>query len=210
MRTIALRLLTAGLALAVASCVQAPNTVLKSYDISTGEPIPVGLRPPGAWVYLGQETKPPQVQTMRWVRPEGMAPRPALPPAQGGAQNGPDPATQLRKPMAAPGAWTASYEFQVMPRPPQPGQEYFASFREAMLAECPSADIRPLQLDSVDIVIEAHARGCARFGQQSQIDRFLFGAKNLYHIVYVIHAGTFTREQHAEALDALRAWSFKE
>jgi hypothetical protein len=209
MRTIALRLLAFAVMLAPTACIQPPNVILKSFDTTTGEPVPMGLQDPGSWVYLGQQSLPGPVQSMRWIRPEGTPPRPVAVPAKDGSAPRPDPAAQLGKPATAPtGTWSASYEFQTAPSPGQPGQAYFAAFRRAMMAECPSAEVTPLQLDSVEIVVEAHARGCPRFGQQSQIDRFLFGGTDLYHMVYAIHAGSFAPGQRREALDAVTAWNF--
>jgi hypothetical protein len=143
---------------------------------------------------------------MEWVKPVQMEPRPSTVSAsmQASAQM----ATQLGKPAEAPpGDWTESFEYQVVARPSVSPAEYLETFKALQSRDCPSATVTPIRVDSAELLLEAKSGGCARYGDQDEIDRLLFGRNGLFHMVYSVKSLDMTADQRKVGINAVNDWN---
>ncbi len=94
-----------------------------------------------------------------------------------------------------------------MARPSVSPAEYLDTFKAALSRDCPSATFTPIRLDSAELLLEAKSGGCARFGNQDEIDRFLFGRHDLFHMNYMVKSLDMTPDQRAVGIKAVNDWN---
>jgi len=183
-------ILFAGMAIALAGCSGPPDRMNSSFTMRNGQPIPAALPDPENWTFLGSQTVPGQYQKQKWVKP---------------AQ------TQQRQLETAVGATagdgTESFEYQDLRRPAVSPAEYLDTFKALQSRDCPSGTVTPIHVDSAELLLEAKSGGCARFGNQAEIDRFLFGKTDLFHMVYTINSLEMTPDQRALGIKAVNDWN---
>ncbi len=179
------------------------------FVLNGGQPIPVGLPHPETWVYLGiQKTSDNKLQSMTWVKPVAMPSR----QYQSGDQSKAaidEALAQLFKPLEKyPQEYSESFEYQDFPRPLKSPQEYIDVLKELQLSGCPSGSVTPIRVSSTELLVEMKSGGCERFGNQDEIDRFLFGKTDLFHMNYMVKSPEMTPEQREIAIKAVTSWSY--
>lgn len=183
---------------------KAADRIFMQFDVDSGQPIANGLTNPGSWVFLGTRTIPNKMQTMTWVRPIGMTPREVRHLDQKEAVK---VYVLIGKPRESfSGEYSESFEYQDLARPRGKPQQYFDAFKQQQLQACPSGIVAPISVNETELILEAKSGGCERFGDQDEIDRFLFGRRDLFHMVYSVKLREMTAEQHAAAMKAVTAW----
>lgn len=174
-----------------------------AFNMQTGQPIPEALPDPGRWISLGTETIQGQRQTMVWVKPVAMTPRAAVASPIDASK-----AVQLFRPLESfSREWTERFEYQDLPRPSVTPAAYLDVFRDLQARNCPSGTVEPLRVESAELLLEARSGGCAAFGEQDEIDRFIFGQSDMFHMIYVVKAHEMTEAQRAIGLKAVNAWN---
>jgi hypothetical protein len=120
---------------------------------------------------------------MTWVKPINMPPREIHKTDQGIALKA---LGLLGKPLESyAGEYSDSFEYQSFPRPRGDPKQYFDSFKQQQMQACPSGDVTLIRVSDAELLFEARSDGCERFGEQSEIDRFLFGKRTVFHMVYM-------------------------
>jgi hypothetical protein len=193
------------LTLGVPATSDAADRISMEFNVESGQPIANGLTTPESWVFLGTQTIPKKMQTMTWVRPIGMAPREVRHLEQSEAVK---VYVLVGKPRESfPGEYSESFEYQDLARPRGTPQQYFEVFKQQQLQACPAGTVALVSVSDTELLLEAKSGGCERFGDQAEIDRFLFGKRDLFHMVYSVKSREMTAEQHAAAMKAVAAWN---
>ena len=196
-----------GLTLCLLGGCATPDRINMEFDTKSGQPIPVALPHPETWVCLGTRTVPGKLQTMAWVKPVAMAPR----QYQSGKQSGAaiyQVGVLLYKPLEKyPHEWSESFEYQDLPRPAMSPQKYLDFFKEQQKRICPSGSVSPISISSTELLLEANSGGCERFGDQDEIDCFLFGKTDLFHMNYMVKSREMTPEQREIGIKAVTSWN---
>ena len=186
------RWLALPVALLAAGCEQRPDHLAMRFQNVNGQQIPDGLPDPARWQYSGAAVVPGTAGMAAWVEPK----------------NTPAPASKTKgavKPR--PTDWAAGFEYQNLPLPAVASDKYLDIFKAKQAENCPTASVTPLRVDKNELLLEAKSGGCARFGTQSEIDRFLFGENRLFHMVYTIQSLELSPPDRADALRAVNAWN---
>ena len=108
-----------------------------------------------------------------------------------------------------PHEWSESFEYQDLPRPAMSPQAYLDVFKELQLRGCPSGSVTPMRVSSAELLLEAKSGGCQRFGDQDEIDRFLFGKTDMFHMTYMVKTLEMTPEQREAGIKAVTAWNIQ-
>jgi hypothetical protein len=106
-----------------------------------------------------------------------------------------------------PHEWSESFEYQDLPRPAMSSQEYLDFFKQQQKRACASGSVAPIRVDSTVLLLEAKSGGCERFGDQDEIDCFLFGKTDMFHMSYLVKTFEMTPEQREVAIKAVTAWT---
>ncbi|HUA38178.1 MAG TPA: hypothetical protein VMA35_07225 [Candidatus Sulfopaludibacter sp.] len=179
-----------------------------SFDLKSGQPIASGLPHPETWVYLGmQRTSDNKLQALAWVKPVGMIPRSIQSGAMSSADSVQAAALFLKPREEYPHEWSESFEYQDLPRPAMSPQAYLEVFKELQLRGCPSGSVTPISVSSTELLLEAKSGGCQRFGDQDEIDRFVFGKTDTFHMTYMVKTLEMTPEQREVAIKAVAMWN---
>jgi len=202
-----------GLTLCLLDGCATPDRINMAFDMKTGQPIASGLPHPETWVYLGmQRTSDNKLQALAWVKPVRMTPRPNQSDVTGRMSNAASMkvvALFLKPREEYPHAWSESFEYQDLPRPAMLPQAYLDVFKELQLRGCPSGSVTPINVSSTELLLEAKSGGCQRFGDQDEIDCFLFGKTDMFHMTYMVKTLEMTPEQRAVAIKAVTAWNIQ-
>jgi len=194
------------LALMLAACGggAAPKDQMQmEFEVRNGQPIPDAFPDPDRWRFLGAETVARQRQAMVWIKPVVM-PRAADAASPGGAAQ----AVELfKRPEPFSGEWTERFEYQDLPRPNGTPAAYLEIFKAAQARSCASATVEAVRVETAELLLEARSGGCAALGELDEIDRFIFGRTDLFHMVYVVKAHDMTEAQRAVGLKAVNAWN---
>jgi hypothetical protein len=168
-------------------CATTQDHINMAFDMKSGQPIASGLPHPETWVYLGmQRTSDDTLQAMTWVKPVAMTPRPIQSGTMSSNASVQVVALFFKPREEYPHEWSESFEYQDLPRPAMSSQEY---------------------LDSTVLLLEAKSGGCERFGDQDEIDCFLFGKTDMFHMSYMVKTFEMTTEQREIAIKAVTAWN---
>ena len=209
MKRIAL-LVFAGLTLCVLGGCATQDHINMACDLKSGQPIASGLPHPETWVYLGmQRTSDNKLQALAWVKPVGMTPRPNQSGTMSSAASAQVAALFLKPREEYPHEWSESFEYQDLPRPAMSPQAYLDVFKELQLRSCPSGSVTPISVSSTELLLEAKSGGCQRYGDQDEIDRFLFGQTDMFHMTYMVKTLEMTPEQHEAGIKAVTAWNLQ-
>lgn len=187
-----------------------PDHINMAFDMKSGQPIASGLPHPETWVYLGmQRTSDNKLQALAWVKPVGMIPRPNQSGTVSSAASAQVAALFLKPREEYPHEWSESFEYQDLPRPAMSPQAYLDVFKELQLRGCPSGSVTPISVNSTELLLEAKSGGCQRFGDQDEIDRFLFGKTDMFHMSYMVKTLEMTPEQRETGIKAVTAWNIQ-
>lgn len=179
-------------------------------DLKSGQPIASGLPHPETWVYLGmQRTSDNKLQALAWVKPVGMTPRPNQSGTMSSAASAQVAALFLKPREEYPHEWSESFEYQDLPRPAMLPQAYLDFFKAQQKRACPSGSVTPIIVNSTELLLEAKSGGCQRFGDQDEIDCFLFGKTDMFHMTYMVKTLEMTPEQREVAIKAVTAWNIQ-
>ena len=199
-----------GLTLCLLDGCATPDHINMAFDMKSGQPIASGLPHPETWVYLGmQRTSDNKLQALAWVKPMGMAPRPIYSGSMSKAASAQVVALFLKPREEYPHAWSESFEYQDLPRPAMSPQEYLDFFKAQQKRACPSGSVTPIRVNSTELLLEAKSGGCERFGDQDEIDCFLFGKTDMFHMSYMVKTLEMTPEQHEIGIKAVTAWNIQ-
>jgi hypothetical protein len=200
----------AGLALCLLGGCATPDHINMNFDMKSGQPIASGLPHPETWVYLGmQRTSDNKLQALTWVKPVGVASRPNHSGTMSSAASAQVAALFLKPREEYPHEWSESFEYQDLPRPAMPPQAYLDVFKELQLRGCPSGSVTPISVSSTELLLEAKSGGCQRFGDQDEIDCFLFGKTDMFHMTYMVKTLKMTPEQRETGIQAVTAWNIQ-
>jgi len=195
-----------GLMLCLLGACATPDRINMGFDMGSAQPIANGLPHPETWVYLGtQRTSDNKVQAMAWVKPVAMHPRPyQSKPSQASINQA---LAQLFKPREKyPNEYSELFEYQDLPRPANSPQEYLDLFKQQQLQVCPSGSVTPIRMSNTELLFEAKSGGCEHFGDQDEIDCFLFGKTDLFHMSYMVKSREMTPEQREIGIKAVTIW----
>jgi len=195
----------AALMLCAAGSAASADSVLMDFDTSSGQPIASGLPNPETWVYLGTQTIPGKMQTMMWVKPTGVPPREVHKDDQTLFSKAIGMLGKARENYA--GDYSESYEYQDLRRPKGSPQQFFEAFKQQQLQSCPTGTVTLISVSATELLLQATSGGCERFGDQDEIDRFLFGKRDMFHMVYMVKARAMTTEQRESGIRAVSTWS---
>jgi hypothetical protein len=102
--------------------------------------------------------------------------------------------------------WTELFECQNAPRPVVSVQQFFARLGDEVLRECPTATFSLIRRSESDQMFETKSRGCRRFGDQDEIERFIFGESNLFHLMYTVRKPEMSPQQRDDAIRLLASF----
>jgi hypothetical protein len=195
------------LAVTVAVSAASPDQIAMDFDTATGQPIASGLSDPGSWVFLGTKTIPHKLQTMTWVKPDDVAPRESQTLDQPAALR---VYVQINKARDAyRGPYSESFEYQNTPRPRGTPKQYFDDYKREQVKACPTGTAELMRVSDNELLMEAKSGGCEKFGDQDEIERFIFGRQSLFHMIYMVKSRDMTPEQRDAAVKAVSAWNLR-
>jgi hypothetical protein len=102
--------------------------------------------------------------------------------------------------------WTELFEYQNAPRPIVSTKQFFARLGDEVVSECPTATFTLIKADRSDLMFQTKSGGCARFGDQDEIERFIFGKSNLFHLMYTARTRVMTPKQRDDAIRLLSSF----
>lgn len=200
----------AGLTLCLLGGCATPDHINMTLDMKSGQPIASGLPHPETWVYLGmQRTSDNKLQSLTWVKPVAMSPRPYQSGSMSDAASAQVVALFLKPRQEYPHPWSESFEYQDLPRPAISPQAYLEVFKELQLRACSSGSVTPIRVDSTELLLEAKSGGCERYGDQDEIDCFLFGRTDMFHMSYMVKTLEMTPEQREAGIKAVTEWNIQ-
>lgn len=106
-----------------------------------------------------------------------------------------------------PGAVREKFEYQDLPRPDLSPQKYLEDFKARQAQACPSFSVTPLRVTEKELLLKVTSGGCARFGEMAEIDRYIFGKTDLFHMSYMVTARDLTAAQRDAGIKAVTAWN---
>lgn len=167
--------------LALAGCYTADSVEMK-FATTGGRPTPYGLSDPGAWIFQGRQYTPGKELRMTWIKPSASDPR----------------------------QWTEMFEYQNIARPAVTPQQFLDTFKELAVAKCPDSTLTPIEMGDHEVLFELNSRGCPHASDQDEIQRLLFGARDLFNIAYTVNAREMTSDQRKMGIAAVSAWDLKQ
>jgi hypothetical protein len=199
-----------GSSLCVLSGCATPDHINMAFDMKSGQPIASGLPDPETWVYLGMHrTSDNKLQAMTWVKPVAMSPRPYQSGSMSKAASAQVVAIFLKPLEQYPQAWSDSFEYQDLPRPAMSPQEYLDFFKAQQNRACPSGSVMLIRVNGTELLLEAKSGGCERFGDQDEIDYFVFGRTDMFHMSYMVKTFEMTPEQRETGIKAVTTWNMQ-
>jgi hypothetical protein len=182
-----------------------------SFEMSGGQLIPRGLPQPEAWVYFGKTMVPGKALDMTWVKPVVMPPRQDQsdnPPLDN--ENSEAALALLERPQVGKAPeWSECFEYLDLPLPAISPQEYLVGFTEHLESRCPTASVIPIRVSSTDLLLEIKSGGCELYGDQAEIDCFLFGKTDLFHMTYSVKSRELTPEQRETGIKLVTTWKIE-
>jgi hypothetical protein len=208
--------LITALAVLLAGCIAPQGPLLHdqiglSFEIRGGQLIPRGLPQPEAWVYLGKKMVPGKALDMTWVKPVVMPPRQdqsGNPPLDDENSEAVVALLDKAHPGKAP-EWSECFEYVDLPLPATSPQEYLAGFTKNLKSHCPTASVIPIRVSGTDLLLEINSGGCELYGDQAEIDCFLFGKTDLFHMNYTVKSRELTPEQRGTGIKLVTTWKIK-
>jgi hypothetical protein len=94
---------------------------------------------------------------------------------------------------------------RVMVTPPQ----FLEKLRQRLSKDCPSASITPITMSDTELLYELKSGGCPGVGDKDEIDRVLFGKRDLFSLFYKVNAPEMTSEQRELGIKAITAWTMR-
>jgi hypothetical protein len=182
-----------------------------SFELHGGQLIPRGLPQPEAWVYLGKQLVPGKGLHMTWVKPVVMPPpqdQSGNPPLDN--ENSEAAVALLDKPRVGKAPeWSELFEYLDLPLPAVSPREYLVGFTEHLESHCPAASVIPIRVGSADLLLEIKSGGCELYGDEAEIDCFLFGKTDLFHMTYAVKSRELTPGQRETGINMVTTWKIK-
>jgi hypothetical protein len=85
-------------------------------------------------------------------------------------------------------------------------QKFLEVFKEEHLRQCPSGSVTPVQVSDTEFLFEVKSGGCPHFGDQDEIDRFLFTESDAFHLIYTVKAREMTPVQRDVGIAAVNKY----
>lgn len=180
-------------------------------DAKTGQFIPKELLHAETWICLGsQKGSDKALRQTVWVKPLAMTPR-HLAELPTGHAAGDQMTAQFLKPLELPAPpHSELFEYQdVFRRWGETPPKYLDKLKSLLSKDCPSASVTTLTLTDTELTVEVKSGGCQSMGDRVDIDRILFGKRDLFTILYRVYAPEMTPEQRESGIKAVTAWSMQ-
>jgi hypothetical protein len=186
-------------------------SITMSLDAKTGQYIPKELPHPETWICLGSKWDSEKaLRQVVWVKPLTMTPR-ALTNRPKGDAAVDQLNAQLLQPLELPPP-PHSEEFEYLDLFRRWGEtppKYLEKLKNLLSKDCPSASVTPLTMTDTELMVEVKSGGCQSIGGRVDIDRILFGKRDLFTILYRVNAPEMTPEQRESGIKAVTAWTMQ-
>lgn len=189
----------------------AADQIRLSFEMRGDQLIPRGLPQPEAWVYFGKKLVPGKGLDMTWVKPIVKPPghdQTANPPLDN--EHTEAALALLEKPQVGKAPeWSECFEYVDLPLPAISPQEFLAGFTEHLKGHCSTASVIPIRVSSTDLLLEINSGGCELYGDQAEIDCFLFGKTDLFHMNYTVRSRALTPDQRETGIKMVTTWKIE-
>ena len=192
------------------ACTKDPSLTM-SLDAQTGEFIPKELPHPETWICLGSRTDSDKaLRQVVWVKPLTMTMRDLANRPKGESASDQMTAQFLKPLELPPPPHSELFEYlDLFRRWGETPPKYLAKLKNLLSRDCPSAIVTPITMTETELMVEVKSGGCQSMGDRVDIDRLLFGKRDLFTILYRVNAPEMTPEQRESGIKAVTAWTMQ-
>jgi len=109
---------------------------------------------------------------------------------------------------AAPsGAVFKNFSVPEVPAAAGTPQHYFEERKHQQSKLCPGGTADLLRATNNESLFEAKSAGCENVGDRDEINRFIFGHRSVFHVVYTVKAREMPAKQRDAAMKAVTTWN---
>lgn len=188
------------------------NEIIQAMDFNTGQLIPIELPHPETWICLGikRASNGALLQAL-WVKPIAMTPRDIVGSSHAEAKAAYVQANrECGKPLVlSPPPHSESFEYLDFTRGSSTPATFLEKLQQRLSKDCPSASLTPITMNDTELLYEIKSGGCPPVGEQEEIDRVLFGKRDLFSMFYKVNAHEMTPEQREAGIKAVTAWKMR-